>query len=337
MSYKDPYSVQYAAGTSAQYHNSHAEPPQDYNSYPAHQTYDNMGGGEVYNPYTSSNTRAYRDERQPDEGQPDYNDYPPPQRRSTKASTSGFSKKKPSVAVVPVRKEASGFEQGEFTPAGSKVQKSRTPRDLREYRYDHQGNLWTKGGRGRCAGRVCCCTLMTTVFLIVSIVLALALWIRPPSISIGGVQTMTVNGTTIQQVTDGIQVNLGVNISVQNPNYFTVDFKKIDAQIFYPINDTPVGGGDAQNIIFRSHSETNFTFPFMLEYNSTADTGNKVILDLASKCGVGSSQKTNIVVNYKITLGIRILLVTISPVITNQFSFPCPLSASDISKFIGGS
>ena len=36
-------------------------------------------------------------------------------------------------------------------------------------------NNVVKGGRGRCAARVCCCSLMTTVFLIVSIVLALAL------------------------------------------------------------------------------------------------------------------------------------------------------------------
>ena len=73
-----------------------------------------------------------------------------------------------------------------------------------------------------------------------------------------------------------------------------------------------------------------------------------MILDLATKCGITGGTKTNINVNYKITvssnsfgfrkvvnavlqLGIHILLVTISPVISNQFSFPCPLQASDIS------
>ena len=73
-----------------------------------------------------------------------------------------------------------------------------------------------------------------------------------------------------------------------------------------------------------------------------------MILDLATKCGIAGGTKTNINVNYKITvssssfefrevikavlqLGIRILLVTISPVISNEFNFPCPLQASDIS------
>ncbi|KAF8911974.1 hypothetical protein CPB84DRAFT_1760926 [Gymnopilus junonius] len=178
---------------------------------------------------------------------------------------------------------------------------------------------------------------MTAVFLIVSIVLALALWIRPPSIYIGNVQTTVENGSAIQQTSNGIQVNLGVNISVSNPNYFSVDFKKIEAEIFYPIQNTPVGGGQANNIVFKSNSQTNFTFPFALNYNSTADPGGAIILDLAQKCGVTpGSTKSNINVNYSITLGIRILLVTISPVISNQFSFPCPLQASDISKFLNG-
>jgi hypothetical protein len=60
-----------------------------------------------------------------------------------------------------------------------------------------------------------------------------AQWVRPPSIQIGDVQTMTENGSTvcslnpvskapptsllaslqIQQMTDGVKINLGVNIS----------------------------------------------------------------------------------------------------------------------------
>jgi hypothetical protein len=61
-----------------------------------------------------------------------------------------------------------------------------------------------------------------------------------------------------------------------------------------------------------------------------------VISDIAVKCGIGGT-KQNLVVNYKISLGIRFLFITISPVISNQFDFACPLSASDIEKFLGGS
>ena len=121
MSYRDPYSGHYAAGSSGRYQTNQPQ-YEDSNSYPP---YGNMGGDE-YRPY-DANLQSYRDERQPDDYQPDYSygenqknydNYPPPQRGLTqKSTTSGFSKKrKPSVAVVPVRKQESGFEQGEFTP-----------------------------------------------------------------------------------------------------------------------------------------------------------------------------------------------------------------------------
>ncbi|CAA7271537.1 unnamed protein product [Cyclocybe aegerita] len=347
MSYRDPYTGHYAAGVSSQYQNNqqgYPEPAQEYpNVYPSHHTYDSTGP-DPYNPYTTSK-QGYRDDREAADIQYDYGygysenaaenyGYPPVQRSGTQKSRVS-RKSKPSVSVVPVRKEGSGFEQGEFTPQ-HRTRKARTPRALREYRYDHQGNLWTKGGGGRCAGRVCFCTLLTTLFLIISIVLSLALWIRPPSIKIGEVETMTTNGSPIQQITNGIQIDFGVDISVNNPNYFSVDFKKIQAEIFYPIDDTPVGGGTASEIVIKSDAQTNFTFPFSLVYTSTEDPQSRVILDIAQKCGVIGGTRSQITVNYKITLGIRIILVTISPVISNSFRFDCPLQASDISKFLGG-
>jgi len=92
-------------------------------------------------------------------------------------------------------------------------------------------------------------------------------WVRPPSIQIGSVETMAENGSAvcflnsvskapptsllatlqIQQMSDGVKINLGVDISyvlvlialsiltipfsVSNPNYFSVDFKKIQAEV----------------------------------------------------------------------------------------------------------
>jgi len=107
--------------------------------------------------------------------------------------------------------------------------------------------------------------------------------------------------------------------SVNNPNYFSVDFQKIEAevftrnvetvsfllkapQIFYPINNTLIGGGTSENIIFHSRSQTNFTFPFMLSYQTTLDPQGKILIDLANKCGVNGGTKSNISVNYKITV-----------------------------------
>lgn len=211
----------------------------------------------------------------------------------------------------------------------------KSTRALRTYRYQHQGALWTRGSRVRCVGRFCCCTLLITLFLIISIVLALLLWIRPPNINVGAVNIPS-SGSEIQVTSGGLNINLGVNISVENPNYFTVSFSKIQANIFYPINNTAIGGGNETDISFKSHSQTNFTFPFTIAYQKSLDPNNQILTDIATKCGFIGSTKSPITVDYKITLGLKVLFITISPVVSSSLSFACPLSQADISA-IGSS
>jgi len=129
---------------------------------------------------------------------------------------------------------------------------------------------------------------------------------------------------------------MGVNISVDNPNYFAVNFKKITAEIYYPINNTAIGNGTANNIVISSNAETNFTFPFSIDYLISLDPKGLILADLAEKCGILGTTKTNLSVNYKITLGLQILFVTVSPSISNSFSFACPLSSSDLKGLLGG-
>jgi len=229
-----------------------------------------------------------------------------------------------------------------FPPVGNSKETSEfangsnvSTRALKNYRYQTQGALWTQGGRGRCVGRFCCCTLLVALFLIISIVLALLLWVRPPNISIGGVNAPS-SGSEIQVTSGGLDINLGVNISVENPNYFAVSFSKIQATIFYPINNTNVGGGNATDITFNSHSETNFTFPFTISYQKSLDPNDKILVDIATKCGFIGGSKSPITVDYKISLGLKILFITITPVVSNSLSFACPLSESDISSLGSG-
>ncbi|KZT26414.1 hypothetical protein NEOLEDRAFT_1113225 [Neolentinus lepideus HHB14362 ss-1] len=228
-------------------------------------------------------------------------------------------------------KEESRYEDdGGSAPQRRLTKTSRTMRTL-EYEND---NLWIRGGRGRCIGRFCCCTLLMALFLVVSIILSLLLWIRPPSINMLGVGAPT-SGSEIQFTNDGtLNINLAVNISVNNPNYFSVAFKEIKVQLFYPINNTAVGGGQENNIDFKEGSSTNFTFPLTISYNSSTDPSQAVIKDIASKCGFGGGSKSDLVVDYKLTLGLRVLAITISPVINNQLSFACPLSESDIEQIL---
>ncbi|TFK42404.1 hypothetical protein BDQ12DRAFT_732057 [Crucibulum laeve] len=331
MSYRDPYAEQYGAGAGSRHQ---TQPPQQYPADSApdynnpynhpHQTYDQGGAG--YDNYNQG--AGYRDEytQRYDDYEPDYGvggaqRYPPPQREPSQRTSMTRAKsvaQSTNLSVIPKRKEGSAFDAGEFTP----VPQKRTAGALKSYRYNHQGNLWTKGGRGRCVGRFCC-------------LLSLALWIRPPGVQIGDVQPVSQGGSVFQLQQDGININLGINISVNNPNYFAVNFKQIKAEIFYPINDTAIGGGTSNNVVFESHSQKNFPFLFAIEYKTSSDPSSKILLDLAQKCGVIGT-KSDISVSYKITVGIRILFITVSPVVSNKVSFPCPVDPEALKALMGG-
>jgi len=315
MAYRDPYTEQPGHLQNEPRYNESNPEYNPYSTSALHQTYDQGGIGPSYDAYGT----GYRDE-------PHYDRQYPAERSQTmrtyKSAANG--------GLESSGTKETHLEAGTFAPREEK-----TVRALRTYRYDHQGALWTKGGRGRCFGRFCCCTLMIAVLLLVSIVLALALWIRPPSITIGNVGTVSQGGSAIQLIDNGVSVNLGVNITVNNPNYFAVNFKQIKAEIFYPINgSTPqIGQGISNNVVFNANQQRNWTFPFALNYKTTNDPQGLILTDLAAKCGVGGP-KSNINVDYKITLGLRILFITVSPVVANSFSFICPLSPSDLAPLL---
>ncbi|KAI5899627.1 uncharacterized protein SCHCODRAFT_02605677 [Schizophyllum commune H4-8] len=292
MSYRDPY-----AG-----HRYNAS--EDYNPYSGtaqpHPTYE-QGGYETYGNYGAE---GYRDEP-----------FDPNAQATHQHTYSG--------APVPPPKDEdqrSGFDRDEFT--------NEKPRK----RYgDTDGSMWTKGGRGRCVGRFCCCTLMTAVFLILSILLALALWVRPPNVVVGDLDTTSGSGGSVVQFSsDGLKINLAVNISVTNPNYFSVALNNVKATLKYPINGEKedVGGGTLDDVDFPSHSTKDIKFPFSIDYKLTDDPNYTILKDLASKCGLGGST-SDITVDYTIKIGVRFLFINVSPSISNSYSFACPIDTSN--------
>ncbi|KAH7929749.1 hypothetical protein BV22DRAFT_106900 [Leucogyrophana mollusca] len=297
MAYRDPYAEQYGR-YDQQYGDAPAFNP--YNSSQPHQSYDQGG----YDSYAG----GYKDE--PNVPAQDAGASYPPGPGNTK--------------------ETSAFDHADFARGST----GSRPRDLRHWRYEHQGALWTRGSRGRCIGRFCCCSIMIVVLFIVSILLALALWIRPPNIVVGSVQPSTT-GNQIELQSNGVTINLGVNISVSNPNYFSVSFSSIKANIYYPIDGTQVfiGSGNETDVTFPANSNRNFTFPFAIDYTTTMPSSSAIFSQLEQKCGATGSA-SDITVNYDITLGLRILFFVVSPTVSNSLSFACPLSASDISKLI---
>ncbi|KAG6376360.1 hypothetical protein JVT61DRAFT_2344 [Boletus reticuloceps] len=73
------------------------------------------------------------------------------------------------------------------------------------------------------------------------------------------------------------------------------------AQIYYPIGHTLIGSGQENDVTFHSHSTTNFTFPFSIEYTTTMSSSAQIITDLVSKCGISGGTASDITVDYDIT------------------------------------
>lgn len=281
----------------------------DYNAYNnqhPHQTYEQGG----YNQYTG--VTGYPDDA--DRGTPSPESDPPvPPSKETYGNTTAYE------------------HDDQMTQARPRGKLPSSQKSFKGWRAEGQENLWTRGSRTRTCGRFLCCTVMITVFLIISILLSLALWVRPPNIVVANPVQNETQPFTLQN--GELSFNLGVNITVDNPNFFSVGLNKVELDLTYPIDNYPVGGGVKRNIDIRSNTQTNFTFPFSLDYNITDTSGTAVLQDIVTKCNANQ----DLTVKYDLKLSLRIILVSISPTISNSFTIGCPVDASELQKILGGS
>ncbi|KAH8995395.1 hypothetical protein EDB92DRAFT_201737 [Lactarius akahatsu] len=222
-------------------------------------------------------------------------------------------------------KEEPTFYADEF----SATPRNGNPRNVRTWRYQQGRHLWTRGGGLRCLCRFFFCTVFIALFLVISIALCLALWIRPPDIIIGSNNnTSPVVTQGVNVVNDGIQVKLGLPVQVVNPNYFSAKLTHVTADIIYPINNTHIGNGTLSNVKLPSHTTTSFTFPFTIDYTESIDPTSAIITDIAAKC-LASPQK-DLTIKYELTVGVKVFFVSVSPTISDSISFTCPISSSDL-------
>ncbi|KAJ3796939.1 hypothetical protein GGU11DRAFT_828263 [Lentinula aff. detonsa] len=272
---------------------------------------DQYTGHQEFNPYSNPQPHASYEESHAAA----YDNYGPGYQ-DTAYSAAGPTKTRDADEI------SSGFDRGEFgSPRGEKAQN-----------FSHNADPpLMKGGRVSCIGRFFCCTLMIAVFLIVSIVLALALVQFTPTVT-----NNTLIKTQIQFQTSGIVVPLEVNISVNNPDYFSVDLKQVTLDLTYPLdgNDTAIGNGSTSDITFHSHSNTTFTFPFEINYQFSTDPNYAILLDMASKCGILGGSQSDITIDYNIKVDLKIIFIPVSPTISNSFSISCPFDESELEDFI---
>ncbi|KAJ2964889.1 hypothetical protein NQZ79_g310 [Umbelopsis isabellina] len=145
-----------------------------------------------------------------------------------------------------------------------------------------------------------------------------------------GLSQFTVNGTSWN-------INGGLKIGINNPNIESATLSDMNATAYYPTSPTmPVGGGFLAEQGVAANAITNFTFPFTINYDPTEDKDQAILTDIATKCGLLGGQKQQLTINYKITLAVKVLFVTVHPSISNSASFDCPITNGELPELPSG-
>ncbi|GAA5989393.1 hypothetical protein JCM10908_001289 [Rhodotorula pacifica] len=241
-----------------------------------------------------------------------------------------FAYEKPAIGAVPVTR---GSIAAQLAAEGQIKKKE----GLRIFRKDEHAGALTRGGRARCCGRVFCCSVMLIVLILVGIVAAFFLWVKPPYVSFRGIRPPT-SGNEVSVQTGGFLINVTLDINVINPNFFGAHFSRVDATAYYPTKPSEaVGGGTLTNFDIKKHSNSTINFPFTINYTTSYDSDRSVLQDIASRCGFLGGTATQLKVNYKVKTEVRVIAVSIGPSFSSSASFDCPLTESDITGFLGSS
>ncbi|KAI9356401.1 hypothetical protein BD770DRAFT_390158 [Pilaira anomala] len=200
-------------------------------------------------------------------------------------------------------------------------------------------------GRNCCARCMCCaCCLpvwatyivwfiMISIIIVIIVIAAIAGTFVMPTIDIGEITSSPTAGSQITFEGDGLNINFGLVIEVNNPNLLDIALSDIKATAFYPNEKgghTQIGGGYLQEKFIPRHTDMNFTFPFAIQYNPTYDTDQSVLSDLAEKCGLTGGPKSDITIDYTITFQAKVLVITVNPTISSSATFACPLDSGAI-------
>ncbi|KAK9763689.1 hypothetical protein K7432_009415 [Basidiobolus ranarum] len=184
--------------------------------------------------------------------------------------------------------------------------------------------------RGKCC--YCFGFLLCLIFVGAGITTFL-LYVRAPGISFNaivppeqGVAPFALEGTQT------IVFNFRLNITVVNPNFVGAKFDKIIATGYHPLlPGVKFGNGTLKDVNITQQNSTVLVFPFALYYGKPLDPEDKVLKDIAGRCGlIPGKEKKPITIEYEIELYFSISTITgIAPTIRGKAEFECPIPVID--------
>ncbi|KAF5368995.1 hypothetical protein D9758_002847 [Tetrapyrgos nigripes] len=209
------------------------------------------------------------------------------------------------------------MNEGKFTLHETKV-----ARNIKEYRREYREGMWTRGTRVRIFGRFFCFFILFLIYLVISAILGVALYIRPPSATF---DKPNVNQKDISFDNGGLVVPLQMNISIWNPTFIKAVVKRVHVDLFYPLNneERPIGNGTIYDVWIKSNSRTNFTFPIDVDYELATDPNFEILTDIAKRCG--GQQQQGLSIKAKAMVAANILGIGVSsPTVPIDINIGCP-------------
>ncbi|KAK0540456.1 hypothetical protein OC842_000485 [Tilletia horrida] len=207
--------------------------------------------------------------------------------------------------------------------------------------YGRKG-IWTHADRSafqqRSTGvkilRSVCCVLLIGIIFVLSAVLLIITFARPPNVAIGAItsnQTIPTLGRT------SLSFNMSVDITVSNPNAIAATITELDAVAYDQVRPaTPIGTGRITDVRIDTKANTTFTLPFVVSYDSTTDGDSTLIRDIATKCGwLSGTSPSQLDFTFKINAHLSVLSLAIPFSFSVSPTFTCPISASAISGLLG--
>ncbi|CAO3625740.1 unnamed protein product [Cunninghamella blakesleeana] len=234
-----------------------------------------------------------------------------------------------------------------LSPADDHINKQYDPESIDPEKKIPQKKRKRMENRNCCLRCLCCacclpkwatyiCWFIIIAILIVVIVIgAIMSKFQLPTIEIGGITNSTDYGVApLQFAGDTFRINFGLNVKAVNPNLLPIYITDMNATAYYPdVESRFVGGGYLGKQDLPKYSNFSFVFPFSIIYDPVVDKDQRVLTDLATRCGLTGEQPQDLHIAYTIRVAARVLFVTVHPTISSQSQFPCPIQGSKLTLF----
>ena len=187
------------------------------------------------------------------------------------------------------------------------------------------------------------CFLVIGVIIVLSIILLILTFVRPPNVGISSVGVPNQSGVSYDNGAFGF--NVSVDLSISNPNAISATLSSLSVKAYNPQDKTVVlGSGQVTDSKIAANANTTIDFPFRIQYNQTQDPDLSILTDIANKCGISlsnilggdSSQVGDLNFDFDVHAKVSVLSLSIPIKFTTAASFPCPLQASSLQDAVGG-